>query len=185
MNVLEALRRRRTIRTYEKDYQIPKETLETIINAGLDAPTAKNVQEIDLIVITNREKIDQLTDHVFNSWGPDLQGAFGKRREDFGVKNPITGDASCLVLLVKNERADPIFLGIDTGIITMTLLQAAQNFNLDSMCCGCMLWGDVEGLEKVAGIPKGSFMMAVAIGKAIENPFIRPKSRIAKATYIE
>ena len=56
-NVLEILKHRRTIRNYDPDYQIPQEHLDEILNAAQISPTSKDLQEVDFIVLRNKEKI--------------------------------------------------------------------------------------------------------------------------------
>ena len=185
MNTIEALKQRRTIRSYEKDWVCPKDILETITNVALDSPTGCNCQGIDLVVITNKDKIKAIADATLNSFPKDKQEYFLTRKEEFGVENVITCDAPILYLLVSNERSIKDFVQIDAGIMVEHLLAAATNFGLGSMCIGALLWGNVEEIEKIAGLAKGSLVMAVSIGKPKENLKLPPKERICKATYIE
>ena len=55
-SVLDVLKYRRTIRNYDPDYQIPKEQLDEILNAAQISPTSKDLQEIDFIVLRNKDK---------------------------------------------------------------------------------------------------------------------------------
>ncbi|MEA3336665.1 MAG: nitroreductase family protein [Chloroflexota bacterium] len=59
MDALKAIRKRRSVRDYTGD-PIPREDLETIIDAGRLAPTGYNRQPWDFIVVTDREMIDRL-----------------------------------------------------------------------------------------------------------------------------
>ena len=65
MDALEAIRTRRSVRKYTGD-PIPREDLETIIDAGRLAASGNNRQPWDFIVITEREMIDQLK--VASAW---------------------------------------------------------------------------------------------------------------------
>lgn len=60
MEAIEALRGRRTVRAYETGRPIPKETLETIVDCGRLASTARNVQPWEFIVITDPEKLKEV-----------------------------------------------------------------------------------------------------------------------------
>ncbi|OHS99792.1 nitroreductase family protein [Tritrichomonas foetus] len=185
MNALEALQGRRTVRQYEPDYVIPDSDLEQIVNAGLISPTACNVQDIDLVVVTNRAKLDEVATTALATWPADFQAMFNKRKEELGVKNVVTCDASCLVCLVKNERADPLFTSINNGIVSMSLIVAARALGLETMCVGALLWGDKSKVESLLGIPEGNLVMAVAIGKAKPDHKEQPKEVLCKATYIK
>ncbi|MBN1641179.1 MAG: nitroreductase family protein [Anaerolineae bacterium] len=59
MDALEAIRRRRSVRQYTGD-PIPREDLETIVDAGRLAATGSNRQPWDFCVVTDRALIDQL-----------------------------------------------------------------------------------------------------------------------------
>jgi nitroreductase len=59
MDALEAIRRRRSVRRYTGE-PIPREDLETIVDAGRLAATGGNRQPWEFIVVTEREMIDQL-----------------------------------------------------------------------------------------------------------------------------
>ena len=65
MDALEAIRKRRSVREYTGD-PIPREDLETIVDAGRLAATGSNKQPWDFIVVTDREMIDELK--VASQW---------------------------------------------------------------------------------------------------------------------
>lgn len=59
MDLLEAIRTRRSIRNYTGD-PIPRQDLETILDAGRLAPSGHNEQPWDFIVVTERDAINEL-----------------------------------------------------------------------------------------------------------------------------
>lgn len=65
MEALEAIRKRRSVRKYTGE-AIPREDLETIVDAGRLAASGSNRQPWDFIVITERETIEALK--VAASW---------------------------------------------------------------------------------------------------------------------
>ena len=105
MQALEALNTRRSVRNFDPSFTIPKEDLDKIISAALNSPTAVNLQEHDLVVITKKEKIASKDKIVFPLCPPAFQERFKKRQEQFGTINPVTYDCSALILIVENERA--------------------------------------------------------------------------------
>ena len=65
MDALTALKTRRSIREY-KDKPIPKDVLEKIVDAARFAPTARNEQPWEFVVVSERaalNKISAITDH--------------------------------------------------------------------------------------------------------------------------
>ncbi|OHT13590.1 nitroreductase family protein [Tritrichomonas foetus] len=185
MDALDALATRRTARQYERDYTIPKDVLEQIINSALRSPSGHNVQDIDLLVVTNRAKLDEVATNLLKAMPENLLKNFNARKTDLGVTNLVTCDASCVVYLVQNERYNKIFNSIDSGIILMAIMVAARRFGLDTMCLGSMLYGDKSQTEALLGIPEGKLAMAIAIGKAKEGHKEGPQQILAKVTYLE
>ena len=59
MDMMEAIKLRRSIREY-KNKPIPKEILEKIVDAARHAPTAKNIQPWEFIVITQPETLKKI-----------------------------------------------------------------------------------------------------------------------------
>lgn len=59
MNLLEVMQNRHSIRTYTED-AIPKEALETILNAGLLSASGRAIRPWELIVVTKKETLKQL-----------------------------------------------------------------------------------------------------------------------------
>ena len=61
----------------------------------------------DFVVVTNKEKLDKLEKIILDSLPDDnFKKHFIERRDRHGVKNVVTCDAPCLVVIVRNERAD-------------------------------------------------------------------------------
>lgn len=65
MDAIEAIRKRRSVRDFTGE-TIPREDLETIVDAGRLAATGSNRQPWDFIVVTEREMIEKLK--VASKW---------------------------------------------------------------------------------------------------------------------
>ena len=61
MEAYDVLLNRRSIRKYTEQSVAP-EVLEKILKAGLAAPSAKNMQPWEFIVVTDREMLDKLSE---------------------------------------------------------------------------------------------------------------------------
>jgi nitroreductase len=59
VDALEAIRKRRSVREYTGE-SIPREDLETIVDAGRLAATGHNNQPWDFVVVTDRDMIERL-----------------------------------------------------------------------------------------------------------------------------
>lgn len=60
-NALEVIHNRKSVRNFT-DEPVTKEQLETIVKAGMAAPTARNLQPWAFVVVTEKEKLDALAD---------------------------------------------------------------------------------------------------------------------------
>ena len=181
MQAIEALNTRRSVRNFQPEFVIPKEDLEKIISAASNSPSAMNLQDHDMVVITNKEKISEVDKIVFPLMPPQFQERFKKRQEMFGTKNPVTYDCSALVLIVENERVSEKWGNIDAGILSMGLMIAAEGLGYHSVALGIIARPEVE---KFLGLEKKIFL-GVAIGKSKSKVNIHPKENIRKVTYIE
>jgi len=65
MDIIEAIKSRRSIREY-KDKPIPKDVLEKIVDAARFAPTARNVQPWEFIVVTRPETLKKMAELAEN-----------------------------------------------------------------------------------------------------------------------
>ena len=156
---LAALERRRTIRNYDPDWQIPKDQMDKIMNAAQLSPTACNFQGQDYIVVTNKEKLAKLEKIIIDSL-PDL--------------------------IVKNERANEDWIKIDAGIACMSIIMAAQNFGIESMCLGVVAMKCTQDkCEELFGLKKGSLLLGVALGKPKGELKLHEKDIKSKVSYVE
>jgi len=80
MDVKEAIKKRRTIRRF-KQQEIPREILESLIDAARVAPSGMNLQPLEFIVITEKNVLDSIFPLL--GWagylGPDGPPPEGKR----------------------------------------------------------------------------------------------------------
>lgn len=186
-SVLDALETRRTIRNYDPDYAIPQETLDKILNAARLAPTACDFQEIDFIVVRNKEKLDKCRDVVLEAMpDSDMKKHFIDRTKNHGVKNQVTCDAPVMILFVRNERGLDLWAGIDAGIASMAVMTACKHFGLDSMCLGIVATQDTQAkCEEFFGLKKGSLLLGTCIGKALGEQKLKEKVLRNKVTYMD
>lgn len=163
---LEVIHQRRTCRSFIPDYEIPANILNQLIEAGLTSPTARNLQGIDLLVLTNKSKIGTVSQDLLKTWPKDLLDGRKEEVASHKVKDVLTCDAPAIFFLYKNERAQEHLLQVDAGIYTQTICLAAKALGLETMILGLILFGDKSVVEKDIGIPVGSLLIAIAVGKA-------------------
>jgi nitroreductase len=61
--ILDIIRKRRSVRAYKRK-RLPKDTVTSILEAAKYAPTARNLQELEYKVITNKDLIRKISDRI-------------------------------------------------------------------------------------------------------------------------
>ena len=98
------------------------------------------------------------------------------------MKNVITCDAPVVVLLIRNERKEK-FVDVDGGIAAMSIIMAAQHFNIESMCLGIIT--RFPKVEEILGLEKNSLILGVALGKIKGEPIVKEKIIKSKISYMD
>lgn len=118
-DVINAILERRSIRSYSPE-QISDEHLRLILEAGLWAPTARNEQEIQFVVIQDKNILE------------DMQRDFSIIMND-PDKN-FSYEAPTFIILFGPK--DFIFSDVDAGIAVQSMAIAAQSLGLGSVIVG-------------------------------------------------
>ena len=117
MEIIEALFTRRSVRNF--DYRpVPQESIDLMLKAAMHAPSARNRQPWQYLVITEREILRKIPDvHPFAAMTPE---------------------ASLAVVVCADETIlpDPRRWGIDCAAATQNLLLAAHGLGLGAVWCG-------------------------------------------------
>jgi nitroreductase len=151
MDVLEAIRKRRSIRRYT-DEAIPRADLETIVDAGRLAPTGSNRQPWDFVVVTDRSMIAQF--HLSGAW--------------------ITS-AGAVIVVVMDPRSRWWIEDGAAAIENMLLASTALGYG------SCWVEGDAllheDQFKILLNVPTEKRVMAlIPIGMAAESPAPQKKS---------
>jgi len=148
MDALEALRTRRCVRSYERR-SVPRELIETVVDCGRLAATARNVQPWRFVVVTDPSRRKALADAT-------------------GVNGPfIAGAGACVVVFCEETK---YFLE-DGSAAVQNLMVAARALGLGS----CWVAGDkkpyAEAVRQLVGAPASLRLVAlVPIGWPLEHP---------------
>jgi nitroreductase len=147
MDAMNALTTRRSVRKYKPD-PVSRELLEQIVDAGRLAPTARNVQPWEFVVVTDPERRRRLAD----------LSEFGKF---------IADAPACIIVL---SRPTKYFLE-DGSAATTNMLNAAAALGLGN----CWVAGDKKSyaadIVALCGAPPDLQLISlIAIGYAVEIP---------------
>jgi nitroreductase len=157
METWDAITARRQVRAYT-DEPVAPDDLERVLLAGSRAPSARNRQRWDFVVVTDRAQLVRLS----GVW----QGATW-----------VNGAAAVIALVVPaaddpDERAGIRF---DLGQASMSMMLAATDRGLGSGQAGCH---DQQLAREVLGIPADrECAMLIALGVPADGP-VRPLRRV-------
>ena len=143
MDVFEAIKKRKSVRSYE-DKPVPKELLVKILEAALAAPSAKNVQPWHFIVVTELEKRKALS-----------KGIFAK----FLTETP------AVIVLCGDEKASPDWYVVDVALAGENMVLAATAEGLGTCWVGSFEEKDVKTLLAIPANLRVVALMAVGYAK--------------------
>ncbi len=153
MEALQALTSRRSVRQYKPD-PVPRETIEAIVDAGRLAPTARNVQPCEFVVVTDvamRAALAQINE-------------YGK----FITQAPV-----CIIVLSKPTK----YYLEDGSAAATNMLNAAAALGLGS----CWVAGDKKPyaariVEMIGAPPDMRLVAQVVVGYSDEVSTIRKRT---------
>ena len=87
-----------------------------------------------------------------------------------------------VILLIRNERKEK-FVDVDGGIAAMSIIMAAQHFNIESMCLGIIT--RFPKVEEILGLQKDSLILGIALGKMKGEPILKEKQIKSKISYMD
>lgn len=181
MNVLEAIKTRRSIKQFDPNHKLSADEQKQIIELAMLAPTAFNIQHCRFVVVNDQSLREQIKEAAWNqkqvtdasmlvilcadlkAWEKEPARYWrnaDKAVQDFmlpGIKNYYTGN--------EQVQRDEGFRS--AGIAAQTLMLAAKGLDLDS----CPMDGfDFNKVGELINLPNDhAIIMFVAIGKALKE----------------
>jgi nitroreductase len=158
--VVETMRKRSSARAYSEE-KITSEELNTILEAGLMAPTGMNRQEIHFTVVSGDNPfLAELDEEKRRLRGQD------KQEHNFYYEAP--------VIIFLSAEDDFKWSKLDAGIAVSNMAVAAESLGLGNLIIGCVydaLNGEKkEYFSKKLQLPAGySFQIALAVGHKTDN----------------
>jgi nitroreductase len=167
---LDVIARRYSCRAFA-DRALPSDVVEAVLTAGLHAPSANNRQPWRLIVIRDRELIDEI----------DAIGVANIKQADPAAYERTMGRGghmlygTPLMVVIAGPDADGVYTGLDCGILASHLVLAAASLGVDSCIAGmprvCFAGDDGAELARRIGMPDGyRFALSVLLGYAAGEP---------------
>lgn len=158
--VLETIKQRSSARAYSAE-KLTQAELDSILEAGLQAPTATNRQEIRFSVLSGDNPIIEELDAE-------------KRRLRGQEKQPVNFCYEAPTLIFLSAEDGFKWSSVDAGITVQNMVLAAESLGLGTLIIGCVydaLHGvKKEYFSKALQIPEGySFQIALAVGHKTDD----------------
>jgi nitroreductase len=157
MDVLEAIRTRRSVRKYKPE-PIPNEKLETILDAARLAPSASNRQPWRFVVVEDRER--------------------GKALARAADDQTFIGDAGAIIVAVSDPEKSARWHEKDTMIALEHVVLAATALGYGTCWIGAF---DEDAVKRLLKIPaKMKVVALLPIGVPDEKPSLRPRRKMSE-----
>lgn len=166
MDVMTAIRERRSVRKYE-EREIPKEVVDRLAEAALSAPSSGNLQSRKFFFITRREPKTQLARAALDQW--------------FIAEAPlaIVACADTHIARSYGQRGRELYAVQDATASVENILIAAVGLGLGACWVGAFRENQVaEGLDLPIHLRP---VAIVAVGYPAENPPVPPKVKLEDA----
>lgn len=177
-SILDIIKRRVSVRAYQ-DKPLPKETINNILEAARLAPSARNLQPLEYLVITNKGLMTRLSEGITAAIRRDGLPTKGRpdRRPDFFYSAPL--------LIIVTGPKDNYWCQSDAALAVGNIMLYATSAGLGSCFIGmARLIERDEALMRELRIPADRGIVATVIcGYPTEQP--PAKEKRLKAEYFE
>ena len=172
--VIENIMTRRSIRNY-KEGAVARETMDEILNCGINAPSGMNRQSWEVRVIDNPETIARFKSLLVAS-NPDTKPE--------AVEGCFRG-VPTLVFVANDPSYD--FSPIDCGLLSENIMLSAWSLGVGSVCLGSPIRYLAKSPEAIQmlGFSEGYVpIICIGLGYPNESPDAKPRDN-AKIKYLD
>ena len=175
MEIMDVIKARKSIRVYQ-DKPLPKKVINSILEAAKFAPTARNAQELEYKVITNKLLMSKLSDGILaavQKEGMPLKGPPGAKPDFF--------HSAPLVIIITAPKDN--FWGLtDAALAVQNVMLYCASVNLGSCFIGMaqLIQRDKKSLKALNIADNMNIVAAVVCGYPGEVPETREKTQKAE-----
>lgn len=176
--VIETIMARRSVRKYLPQ-PVNRDTMQVILDCGINAPNGQNKQSWAIRVVDNPEFINGLTE-VYKKANP-------KVAEDPNFRNMFR-NAPTVVFIANDTAYD--FSQVDCGLLGENMVLSAWSMGIGSCCLGSPIRfmktnPDAAEYLKRLNIPEGyDLLYCIAFGYPDESPAAKPRDT-SKVMFVE
>jgi nitroreductase len=176
--IIDNIMTRRSIRDY-KDEPVDREQMAKVLECGIYAPSAMNMQAWAVRVVDSKEFIDGVT-AIAVEQNPQL-------KEQDGFRNIFRNAPTVAFIAIPEESYSGEF---DSGLLAENMMLSAWSMGIGSCCLGSVVpvMNSEEAkpyLERL-NLPEGyKLMIAIAFGYPAQDIPVAPKRDASKVYYVE
>ena len=172
--IMDIIKRRMSIRAYQ-DKPLTQETIEAIMEAARHAPSARNLQQLEYKVITNRDLIQEASDSVAAVAGQSMPGM--PARPSFFYHAP-------LLILITGPAGNQ-WISSDAALAAQNIMLYATSINLGTCFIGMasLIEKDANMRRKLHIADDRKIAAAVVCGYPAEKP--APKEKNLKVEFFQ
>lgn len=159
MKIYQLILKRRTIRIF-KNKKIPRKILEKLVNAARLAPSARNLQPLEYLVVDDEKLCDRIFENVY----------FGGQVEKLRTKEnrPVA-----YILVLVNKNIKPERFEHDVGLAIENIVLTAWEEGIGACIMGAI---EREKISKIFNLPSHYYLdLVIALGYLAEKPVIEEK----------
>ena len=163
--VIENIMTRRSVRKY-KDGPVARETMQTILECGINAPNGMNQQSWEVRIVDNPKIMKEVVDLMAAS-NPDM---------DYEMIKSCFRDAPTMIFVANDPGYD--CSPIDCGLLSENIMLSAWSLGVGSVCLGSPVRFIKESPEAITrlGFSEGyTPIICIGMGYPAEKPEAKPR----------
>ena len=163
--VIENIMTRRSIRKYAEG-PVARETMQTIMECGITAPSGQNKQSWEVRIVDNPDTMKEIISLM----------AAGNPEVDPGMIKGCFRGAPTMVFIANDPSYD--FSVIDCGILSQNIMLSGWSLGVGSVCLGSpirFLRNAPEAIEKLGFSEGYTPVICIGMGYPAESPEAKPR----------
>lgn len=162
---IENIMTRRSIRKYAEG-PVARETMQTIMECGINAPSGQNKQSWEVRIVDNPDTMKEIISLM----------AAGNPEADPGMIKGCFRGAPTMVFIANDPSYD--FSVIDCGILSQNIMLSGWSLGIGSVCLGSpirFLRNAPEAIEKLGFSEGYTPIICIGMGYPAESPEAKPR----------
>ncbi len=163
--VIENIMARRSIRKY-KEGPVARETMQTILECGINAPSGQNKQSWEVRVVDNPETMNEIISLM----------AAGNPAADPGMIKGCFRGCPTMIFIANDPSYD--FSVIDCGLLSQNIMLSGHALGVGSVCLGSpvrFLRNAPEAIAKLGFSEGYTPVICIGMGYPDESPEAKPR----------